>query len=152
MYLYTRHRRSLIPPFTSYDIGLQSQTCLTGVIFVALSSINPSNLGPKNADQTPYQYCPPTPECKITHLETLWNTCQQIQDPYVPMTCKLGYYCLAGDREQIVCPRVNTALLDLSTPFNAMCYFHVIKAVHNNFHCLEFLVVIIDISLALLFG
>ncbi|KAF7936164.1 uncharacterized protein EAE98_002383 [Botrytis deweyae] len=127
---------------------------LTGVTPVALSNINSSSLGffcPNNMDQIPPRYCPPTPECEITRLETLWNTFQQIQDPYMSMICKPGYYCLAGGREQIICPPGNYRPLGSFKPiqYDVPSSCHQGSSRQSPF--LGISMIIIDISLALLF-
>ncbi|KAF7854202.1 hypothetical protein EAF04_010499 [Stromatinia cepivora] len=131
-----------------------NNTCLTGALPVALSNINSCNLGffcPHNTDQIPPQYCPPTPECEIIRLETLWNTCQQSQGLYVPMICKSGYYCPHGGRERILCPSGNYCPLGSFKPIQCDVISSCRSGSSRQFPLLGiFLVIIIDIVLIII--
>ncbi|KAI9644602.1 hypothetical protein NHQ30_006623 [Ciborinia camelliae] len=103
---------------------------------------------PNNTHQIPPQYCPPTPECEITRLETLWNTCQQSQGPYVPMICKSRYYCPPGGREQIPCPSGYYCPLGSFKPIRCDVISSCRSGSARQFPFLGiFLLIIIDVSL-----
>ncbi|APA14592.1 hypothetical protein sscle_13g093620 [Sclerotinia sclerotiorum 1980 UF-70] len=131
-----------------------NNTCLTGALPIALSNINSCSLGffcPNNTDQVPPQYCPPTPECEIIRLETLWNTCQQSQGPNVPMICESGYYCPHGSRRQILCPSGYYCPLGSFKPIQCDAISSCRPGSSRQFPFLGiFLVIIIDIVLVVI--
>lgn len=87
----------LVGSSTSHDLKL-------AIIYLKKSPSDSYIAGPNNTLEYPPQYCPPTRECQITRLQTLFNTCSGPQGTYEPLPCAPGFYCPDGGTEQLPCP------------------------------------------------
>jgi hypothetical protein len=74
-------------------------------------------VGPNSSDSEPPQFCPPTPECLVTRLQSVNNICAEPQGTYEPLICPPGSYCSDGGRSIAPCPKGHFCPLGTAEPF-----------------------------------
>ncbi|MCJ1307995.1 hypothetical protein MMC25_001645 [Agyrium rufum] len=128
-------------------------TCLIGALPVDLSQQNICLAGffcPNNTASQPPQFCPPTAQCQMTRLQTLWNTCGEPMGTYEPIACSPGFYCPEGGRQRLLCPSHYYCPLGSQSPLPCAPTSICPPGSIRQFQLLGVVIaVVVDISLAL---